>query len=71
MGVAAQYRGRGLGQKLWEEVRDAAVALGVERIVLNVWAFNTTARRFYEKIGFTSFSQRMALELRVANARKD
>lgn len=44
-------------------MRDVAVAERVDRVMLNVWAFNQTARRFYERLGFTSFHERMALEL--------
>ena len=63
MGVAERYRRLGVGRRLWNEVREVAVAERVERVVLNVWSFNTTARQFYERIGFASFHERMALEL--------
>src|SRR5688572_20751569 len=63
MGVAESYRRLGVGQRLWDAVRDVAITEGVERVVLNVWSFNTTARQFYERLGFSSFYERMAVEL--------
>ena len=63
MGVDARYRSRGIGQQLWIAVRDTATAERVDRVILNVWAFNGDARRFYERLGFTSFHERMALEV--------
>jgi ribosomal protein S18 acetylase RimI-like enzyme len=44
-------------------VRDAAIAENVDRVILHVWSFNRDARRFYERLGFTSFHERMAVEL--------
>jgi len=63
MGVAKGHRSRGVGEALWNAVREAAAAEHVERVILNVWAFNRDARRFYERLGFTSFHERMAFEL--------
>ena len=63
MGVDARHRSHGIGQRLWIAARDAAMAERVDRVILNVWAFNGDARRFYERLGFTSFHERMALEL--------
>lgn len=68
MGVAEGYRGRGVGQSLWEAVRREAEARGADRVVLNVWAFNAPARRFYERLGFSPFHERMAVELRGGRA---
>jgi diamine N-acetyltransferase len=63
MGVAVRRRRLGAGARLWEAVREMAVAQHVDRVVLNVWAFNESARRFYESVGFTPFHTRMAIEL--------
>ena len=63
MAVAWRSRRLGAGTALWDAVRELAVALGVDRIVLNVWAFNVPARRFYERMGLTPFHERMAVEL--------
>ena len=71
MGVAKGHRSRGIGEALWNAIREAAAAEHVDRVILNVWAFNRDARRFYERLGFTSFHERMAFELgqRDRNAR--
>lgn len=63
MGVAKGHRSRGIGEALWNAVRETAAAEHVERVIVNVWAFNRDARRFYERLGFTSFHERMAFEL--------
>ena len=63
MGVDARHRSRGIGERLWRAVHDGAVADGATRVVLSVWSFNPDARRFYERLGFTSFHERMAVEL--------
>ena len=63
MGVKEGLRGQGIGRTLWTAVRAVAMAQGAERVVLNVWAFNRDAREFYDRLGFTSFHERMALEL--------
>jgi GNAT superfamily N-acetyltransferase len=63
MSVARDHRSRGIGEALWNAVRDVATTERVERVILNVWSFNRDARRFYERLGFTSFHERMAFEL--------
>ena len=70
MGVTRDSRRLGAGAQLWEAVREMAVTQRVDRVVLNVWAFNDSARRFYESLGFTPFHERMALEL-PADDRRD
>ena len=70
MGVAEPYRRRGVGELLWNAVRDAAVGERVERVILNVWSFNAGARQFYERMGFTPFHERMAVELRSDDKRE-
>lgn len=66
MGVDGRHRRRGVGQCLWAAVRQAAADRDVDRVILNVWAFNAPARRFYERLGFTPFHQRLAMELRAS-----
>lgn len=63
MAVTQQYQRMGAATRLWEAVRELAAAERVRRIVLNVWAFNTSARRFYASVGLTPFHERLALEL--------
>ena len=52
--VSPRARGAGLGQRLLAAVRDeAAGAWGAGFLRLGVYADNTGARRFYERLGFT------------------
>jgi len=52
MGVAAPWRGRGLGLQLMRATLDAARAAGFDKIELSVYATNARARALYEKVGF-------------------
>ena len=52
MGVLPDYRGAGLGRRLLVETLDAARALGIERVELEVFASNAAAIALYRKIGF-------------------
>jgi ribosomal protein S18 acetylase RimI-like enzyme len=55
MGVNESFRGKGIGKKLMEEVRNIAKERGVSRIQLSVWSDNAQARRFYENLGFEPY----------------
>lgn len=62
MGVAAGYRGKGIGRRLLEAAIAKARANGATRIVLEVRIDNTNAIRLYEKLGFiTEARKRNAL----------
>jgi orotate phosphoribosyltransferase len=63
MGVDARQRSNGIGARLWNAVREAAVAYGADRVILNVWSFNADARRFYERMGFRAFHERLSFDL--------
>jgi ribosomal protein S18 acetylase RimI-like enzyme len=52
MGVAEDYRGRGLGERLLRAALDAAGGAGFERVALSVYASNTRAAALYRKVGF-------------------
>lgn len=49
-----EYMGRGLGKKLFEAVVERLQKLGFNHIFLWVLEENYRARKFYEKMGFTS-----------------
>ena len=53
LGVRAEYSGRGIGTRLLDWARRRAVAAGLQRLSLHVWADNVTALRFYKARGFT------------------
>jgi len=52
MGVVPGYRGAGLGTRLLTETLDAARALDLERVELEVFASNVPAIALYRKLGF-------------------
>jgi ribosomal protein S18 acetylase RimI-like enzyme len=52
MGVLADYRGRGLGERLIRATLAAAASAGFERISLSVYGSNTRAAALYRKVGF-------------------
>ena len=52
LSVDQAFRGRGIGGRLLETVKDKAAALGMDSISLLVFADNAGARRLYERHGF-------------------
>lgn len=61
--IDQQYRGKGLGKKLMEEVKNIALKNNCDRIELNCWMFNANALAMYEHIGFDK--QRIIYELKL------
>ena len=59
MSVNSDYYGTGVADMLMQSVKDFASEQGVKRIILDVWAFNGRAKRFYEKQGFTTYNYKM------------
>lgn len=53
------YRSRGYGEQLVKTVFDLARSLGIVRVVLSAWEFNTHARDFFQKQGFHTYVHRM------------
>lgn len=49
--VDKNTRGQHIGEKLFEHVKSEAKRLGCYEVTLNVWAGNTSAEKFYEKMG--------------------
>lgn len=52
IGVTVSHRKRGICRALLLKVISEASAKKVREIELSSWAFNTTARRAFEKLGF-------------------
>ena len=52
MGLLPEYRGRGLGRLLVEDVLRRSWAFGLTRVELEVYASNLAAIRLYERTGF-------------------
>ena len=49
--VDSSLRGKGIGTLLYEYSVSEAEKMGCYNVTLNVWSFNTSAMRFYEKCG--------------------
>ena len=50
--VNKEYRGRNIGQKLFDAMEDYLRKEGCKAILIGVFAYNDSARRFYEKNGY-------------------
>jgi len=67
--VDENCRGRGIGSAIYQEVCRYAKAQGFYNITLNVWSFNESAMRFYEKCGMKP--QRVFMETILENQDAD
>lgn len=63
--VDKDSRGMHVGTVLFEAVKDLAKELDCDNIELNVWEFNESAMKFYEKMGMTT--QRRFMEFNLKN----
>jgi diamine N-acetyltransferase len=61
--VDEQYRKKGVGNKLFTEVKKYAKEEGVKFIELSVWGFNKNAINFYEHLGMNIRICRMELKI--------
>ena len=61
--VDEKFRGRHVGQILCEYVKKYASENGYQRITLNVWEFNKSARAFYDALGFEPLKTVMEMRL--------
>ena len=57
--VDAKTRGQHVGESLFEYVKGEAKRLGCYEVTLNVWAGNTSAEKFYEKMGLKTKKRMM------------
>jgi len=57
--VTAEAEGRGVAKRLLDAAEDWARAAGYRCLLLDVFASNATARRFYERRGFSEDSLRL------------
>lgn len=65
--VDAKTRGQHIGEQLFEHVKSEAKRLGCYEVTLNVWSGNTSAEKFYEKMGLKTKERQM--EYILYNAR--
>ena len=68
LGVAKEYQGRGLGQRLLDHVTEKAQELNASSILLEVRDGNEPARALYGKNGFTEISRRVGYYARFGDA---
>ena len=54
--VHENYRRHHVGKILMNKVEDLAQTHGIASIALDVWAFNTTAQKFFENMGFSVYN---------------
>ena len=57
--VDQSLRGQHIGESLFEFVKAEAKRLGCYEVTLNVWAGNTSADHFYEKMGMKTKERQM------------
>ena len=57
--VDQQARGQHIGESLFEYVKQQAKEQGCYEVTLNVWAGNTSAEHFYEKMGMNTKKRQM------------
>ncbi|MBN1866150.1 GNAT family N-acetyltransferase [Candidatus Sumerlaeota bacterium] len=61
--VVSEERGRGLGTRILDDVRDWFKGQGVECVQLQVYDSNEKGRRFWAAKGFAPFLERLWLDL--------
>lgn len=59
IGADETSQGKGIGAALIQAVKDAAKVRGCRSVQLDVWEFNKSALRFYEKLGFVTLRRKM------------
>lgn len=57
--VDQQERGQHIGESLFNYVKNEAKRLGCYEVTLNVWTGNTSAEKFYEKMGMKTKERQM------------
>ena len=61
--IHERSRGRGLGRSAMVALEEEVRSQGLDRIHLNVFGYNTPARRLYESLGYTEYSLLMGKTL--------
>ena len=58
-----KYRRQNVGSTLMDYVKTEIKKMGIESIELNVWEFNDSAIKFYEKCGFVTLRREMEIKI--------
>ena len=61
--VDENCRGQGIGELLMQAVTDLARELGLRKIQLSVNEHNEGARKFYERLGYTTQARQLEIDL--------
>lgn len=61
--VLENYKGAGIGEQLMDKAYEFAREHEIDRIELDHWSMNLTARYFFDKHGFQYYNERMYKEL--------
>ena len=59
IGVDLIKRDSGIGYALIEHIKELCDEQGIDEIELDVWAFNSGSRKFFEKVGFEPYGFKM------------
>ena len=57
--VDPNFRQLGFGRSLLLDIEKIARELGLDRVLLDVWAFNDPAREFFDKSGYNPFGSKL------------
>jgi ribosomal protein S18 acetylase RimI-like enzyme len=60
--VSSACQNRGVGTQLMDSMHNWAREMGATSVELNVYEFNETAIRFYERLGYRTVSRKMSME---------
>lgn len=61
--VDENYRGKGIGKKLFKYIAEYGKSVGAHSVELSVWEFNEGAINFYNKMGMDTKNRRMEIKL--------
>ncbi|TWU44727.1 putative acetyltransferase YhhY [Rubripirellula tenax] len=63
--VDPRFRRRGTAKILLNDVISISGKLGLHRVILDVWAFNTAARGLFDSVGFTLFGSKLVYDVKL------
>ena len=55
LGTLEGFKGKGYGKQIMQRVEEIAKENNFNQVQLNMWSFNDTVLKFYEKIGFKNY----------------
>lgn len=62
--IKDEFRGQGIGEKLFKKFVDWSRSMGAERIKVKASANNSRAIKFYERIGFAPYTSELEYEIK-------